>query len=78
MSDKSHAPSHPLMQTWVRSINYDFVLRTGGAHCEGPVDMDGTIKVFTSIDPNVETIGTYIDGVPDTSYIKQNGKWVSI
>jgi hypothetical protein len=38
-------------------------------------DMVSTINCFTSADPECSRIHTYVDGVPDTMYIKQEGVW---
>lgn len=62
----------------VHHVQYEFALRAGhlridkGSH----VDMDACIALFTAIDPNVETFGTYYGpSQPDTIYVKHKGKW---
>lgn len=42
-------------------------------------DMSKTIKCFTSVDPEIERIYTYIDGEPDTKYyLSEDGEWVAV
>jgi hypothetical protein len=41
-------------------------------------DMSSTIRCFTSVDPEIEVIETFVDGKPDTMYIKIDGEWQAI
>ena len=38
-------------------------------------DMTSTIRCFTSADPEIEVIQTYVGGELDTVYFKLDGKW---
>ena len=38
-------------------------------------DMSSTIRCFSSVDPEIEVIQTFVAGMPDTVYAKINGKW---
>ena len=38
-------------------------------------DMSSTIRCFTSADPEIEVIQTYVGGKPETIYFKLDGKW---
>ena len=38
-------------------------------------DMSSTIKCFTSVDPKIEVVQTFVGGKPDTVYAKLDGKW---
>lgn len=69
---------HELVQTWVVGIQYDWNLREGALLCRGPVDMDGTIHLFQSIDVGVKTIYCLIDKKPDIRYSKRDdGEWIA-
>lgn len=41
-------------------------------------DMAKTVKAFTSVDPEITSIYTFIDEVPDTVYHKRQDKWIAI
>lgn len=41
-------------------------------------DMSKTIQFFTKIDPDIVHIHTFVDGKPDTQYIKLEDEWRSI
>jgi hypothetical protein len=38
-------------------------------------DMSSTIRCFTSADPEIEVIQTYVGGKLDTVYFKLDGEW---
>jgi hypothetical protein len=41
-------------------------------------DMSRTIEGFTSVDPEIERIFTYVDGQPDIEYLRINGEWIAV
>jgi hypothetical protein len=41
-------------------------------------DMSSTIRCFTSVDPEIEVIETFVGGEPDTMYIKIDSEWQAI
>lgn len=41
-------------------------------------DMTRTIKAFTSVDPEIQAIYTYVDGKADTQYLKTIDGWVAV
>lgn len=38
-------------------------------------DMNSTINCFTSVDPEIEIIQTFVGGKLDTVYVKSNNEW---
>jgi hypothetical protein len=69
---------HHLLMTWVESLSYDWHQYYGRVWCRGPVDMSGTIDLFTSIDRDVTLIDTFLDGAPDTRYRKNGDEWEAL
>lgn len=65
------------LMSYVRRIEYDYALQCGNVYmpASGCTDMAGAINLFTRIDPNVRRIDTFADGVLDTQYKFQHGKW---
>lgn len=63
----------------VKSIMYDFETFTGHLfmHRDSVSDMQGTINVFQSLDPNVLHIYTWQNGKPDTQYRFIDGEWMA-
>lgn len=63
----------------VKSIMYDFETFTGHLfmHRDSVSDMQGTINVFQSLDPNVLRIYTWQNGKPDTQYRFIDGEWMA-
>jgi hypothetical protein len=61
---------HPQMQCFVESVSYDFETRVGVVTLRdgGCTDMSGTIKTFVKIDPKVQQIHVFSDGVLDIVY----------
>ncbi len=42
-------------------------------------DMNSTINSFINIDPELTVISTYVDEVPDTTYLKfDDGSWKAV
>jgi hypothetical protein len=66
---------HRGLMTWVDRIEYDFQERYGQVWCRGPVDMSGTVALFTALDESVILICAYIDGKPDVAYRKRGDQW---
>lgn len=61
----------------VSRIIVDFDKRCGLMYlpADNCPDMSSTIKHFKKIDNEINTIYTYIDGVPDVIYVIINGVW---
>lgn len=38
-------------------------------------DMSSTVRCFTSVDPEIEVIQTYVGDKPDTVYVKVGNEW---
>lgn len=62
------------LQCQARRVEYDFETRTGLLHlgvmcC---TDMDGCIRLFQRIDPDVRAIYTFSASCEDTAYYRQN------
>ena len=66
---------HYGLGTYIVRLEYDWHTKRGQVWTLGPVDMSGTIHMFTSIDPRVHEIHTYVEGQPDTGYWKMDGEW---
>ena len=66
-------------QCEVLRLSYDFGSRAGIAEFaeDNCSDMDGAIKVFSAIDPEVINIQTYSGEKKDTLYRKIKGEWHS-
>lgn len=69
---------HPDLKCRVLGLQYGYTDKVGHAflekdHC---ADMSGAIRVFTAIDPKVETIRTYSGGSLDTIYARAGDTWV--
>ena len=69
----------------VTAVRYDFEKSTGHVHMPigNCTDMNGTIKFFKAIDPNVVNIITWANGDLDTQYVHHsddhvNYKWIAI
>lgn len=41
-------------------------------------DMTRTVKAFTSVNPEIQAIYTYVDSEPDTQYLKTIDGWVAV
>jgi hypothetical protein len=61
----------------VKSISYDFDTKIGNLYMPDMccTDMSGCIAFFQRIDPRVESIYTFSNGVRDTSYHLRGGEW---
>lgn len=61
----------------VSKVVVDFEKRYGLMYlpADNCPDMSSTIRHFTNIDDEVDTIYTYIDGFPDVIYTIIDGKW---
>jgi hypothetical protein len=63
------------LQTSVRRLDYDFETRCGVLHM-GAIcctDMNGCIRLFQRIDPQVRTIYTFSVSIEDTAYYRKEG-----
>jgi hypothetical protein len=63
----------------VDKIVFDVGKRIGELHLPelNYPDMTRTIRAFTSVDPEIEAIYTYVGGEPDTQYMKTMDGWVA-
>ena len=68
---------NPELMSYVKRIEYDYALQCGNVFMPDGTctDMTGAITLFTRLDPNVKRIDTFADGVLDTRYMLQHGKW---
>lgn len=66
---------HGGLQTHIDRIQYDWHERFGHIWARGPVDMSGSIRLFTTIDAGVERICGYINGKPDVAYRRRGDVW---
>lgn len=76
VADQGHYVSH--MQCYVYRISYDFISRCGEVWMPAGscTDMKGAIEWFGDIDDGVKAIMTWSEGLPDTSYIRDDaGNW---
>ena len=66
-----------LTQCYVKRVVYDFDTRRGILMMEEDscTDMNGAIKLFQAIDPNVKAIDTFAGTRPDTSYRRHSAKF---
>jgi hypothetical protein len=70
------AKYHADLQCYVDKLEYDFRARTGGLYADGYTDMDGCIRLFQHIDPNVRLIRTFVRLDADTIYkMTSAGTW---
>lgn len=70
---------HRIMHEFVRSITYQPRTRTGYLKLAQhyPPDMSGSIRLFTRIDPQAQTILCYDGRHLNTRYAREaDGKWV--
>jgi hypothetical protein len=76
---RKRAHWHRQLLCHVRSLSYDWTTRTGelrfplGNCC----DMDGAVRLFQSIDPEVRVIRTYAGARPETWYERIGGSWTA-
>jgi|GEM_PF-6637084 len=68
---------HARLSCRLVKVNYDWPNRTGklfmadGSNC----DWSEAVRLFKSIDPEVEAVEAYAGGNPDTRYVRQDGEW---
>lgn len=70
----------PGLGSFVHSLAYSFEAKEGRLDMP-PVsccDMDGCIRLFHTIDPEVHRIETYSGGLPDTVYERDGRQWRAI